>query len=113
LTILVVTEIVWDREGGLRGMRFFSTGDPQAFHRLSDRVSELEREVLKLQSTLKLSKSEWDDTLDKILKQVERMRKRSQISLEDDRQGRENAADVSRDPNYRQTLLGQIYGGKR
>lgn len=95
-------------------MGFFSAGDPQAILKLSERVADLEREVLKQSSTLKLSKMEWDDMLDKILKQVERLRKRSQTFVQDDQEAPQNQKEALQlDQTPRQTLLGQIHGGRR
>jgi hypothetical protein len=87
-------------------VRFFSTGHPQDFHRLSTRVDDLEKELQTLKTTLKLAKTEWDDVYDKVSRQVERMRKRSLVPLQDAQEGQENASPPI-DGYFRHRLLAE------
>jgi len=89
-------------------MGIFSTGHQQDFHKLSERVAELERTVLLLQTTLKCAKTEWDDILDKITKQTERMRKRAAVFAQDAQEGQENEKPILSDPHFRQHLLAEM-----
>jgi len=88
-------------------MGLFTRSIPDDFHKLSTRLDEAENEILKLKTAQKLAKAEWDDLYDKITKQVERMRKRSQVPIDDAQEGTEKQKEIPEYPpqNFNRHML--------